>query len=76
MSVRVRLHRDGAITCHHDPHWLLRLLGFEPSDYEVEFDGLWWRNADTGAAVSQRAAKAIERELARRSAARRMFIVR
>lgn len=64
--IRCRLHRDGAITCHVHRNWLLRLLGFEPSDYEVEFDGLWWCNADNGAYVGHRIADAIEREMTTR----------
>lgn len=72
MSVRCRIHRDGAITVHVHRNWLMRLLGFDDVDMEVEWTGALWCNADTGAYVGHRIADAIEREMTRLSARRRL----
>ena len=66
MSIRVRLHRDGAITCHVRRNWLMRLLGFDDIDMEVEYSGGWYCNADTGMPGDGRTQRAIERQLAAR----------
>lgn len=64
--IRVRIHPDGAITCHVHRNWLMRLLGFDDVDMEVEYTGGWWSNADSGAPVDGRTQRAIELQLAAR----------
>lgn len=70
--IRCRIHPDGAITCHVHRNWLMRLLGFDDVDMEVEWTGALWCNADTGAYVGHRIADAIEREMTKLSAKRRL----
>lgn len=69
--IRVHLHRDGALTVHEHPHFLLRLFGAQCRDYEVEYAGAVYVNADTGRMVSYAAHKAIERALTKRAVERR-----
>lgn len=70
--IRCCIHRDGAITCHVHRNWLMRLLGFDDVDMEVEWTGALWCNADNGAYVGHRIAGAIEREMTKLSAGRRL----
>ena len=67
MSVRCRIHKDGAITVHVHRNWLLKLLGFDDLDMEAEWSGALWCNADNGAYVGHGASAAIEREMAKLS---------
>lgn len=63
--IRVRTHRDGAITCHVRRNWLLRWLGAEDKDMEVEWNGALWVGVDTGQPVTWRENAAIEKAVGR-----------
>ena len=62
MTVRIRMHPDGAITVHQRVWWPLRLF-VDDVDIEVEWDGCFWRNADTGQPVGRAIYRALEREV-------------
>lgn len=68
--IRARIHPSGAITCHHNPSWLVRLLGARPLDYEAEWAGGCWVT-EHGKLVSYAAHKAIERALTKQAVERR-----
>ena len=69
--IRARVHQSGAITVHESPNIIARLLGAELRDYEADYTGGWWSNADTGEPLSGKAVQAIERALTKRAVERR-----